>query len=70
MALLAKRPDDGTVEPKHVALNVYLTIHWNCLTGKICTLMFSCVSKWLINDFSKVCAPHFLKFKAIKEEEA
>jgi len=37
-SLLTKRPDDGSVEPKHVALNVYLTINWMCLTEKICTL--------------------------------
>ena len=37
--LQKKRPDDGSVEPKHVALNVFLTINWMCLTEKkICTL--------------------------------
>jgi hypothetical protein len=29
-----KRPDDGSVEPKHVALYVSLTINWMCLTDK------------------------------------
>jgi len=27
-------PDDGSVEPKHVTLNVFLTINWMCLTEK------------------------------------
>ena len=33
-SVLTKRPDDGFVEPKHVALNVFLTINWMCLTKK------------------------------------
>ena len=31
----AFRPDDGSVEPKHVAFNVFLTINWMCLTEEI-----------------------------------
>jgi len=27
-------PDDGSVKPKHVALIVFLTINWMCLTKK------------------------------------
>ena len=27
-------PDDGSVEPKHVALKVFLTINWMCLAEK------------------------------------
>jgi hypothetical protein len=27
-SVLTKRPDDGSVELKHVALNVFLTINW------------------------------------------
>jgi hypothetical protein len=37
-SVLSKRPDDGSVEPKHVALNVFLTINWMRLTETICTL--------------------------------
>ena len=37
-SVLTKRPDDGSVEPKHVVMNVFLTINWMCLTEKICTL--------------------------------
>jgi len=33
-SVLTKRPDNGSVEPKHVALNVFLTINWMCLTEK------------------------------------
>ena len=33
-SVLTKRPDDGSVETKHVALNVLLTINWICLTEK------------------------------------
>jgi len=36
--VLTKRPDYGSVETKHVALNVFLTINWMYLTEKICTL--------------------------------
>ena len=32
--VLTKRPADGSVEPKHVALNVFLAINWTCLTKK------------------------------------
>jgi len=31
-SVLTKRPNDGSVVPKHVALNVFLIINWMCLT--------------------------------------
>jgi hypothetical protein len=36
-SVLIKTPDDGSVEPKRVAMKVFLTINWMCLK-KICTL--------------------------------
>jgi len=33
-SVLTKRPDDGSVELKHIALNVFLTTNWVCLTEK------------------------------------
>jgi hypothetical protein len=40
-SVLTKRPNDGSVEPKHVALNVFLTINWMCLTKKSAIYIYS-----------------------------
>jgi len=46
-SVLTKRPDDGSVETKHVAFNVFLTINWMCWAEKICTLyIFRNTSGW------------------------
>jgi hypothetical protein len=37
-SVVTKRPDDGSVELKHVTLDVLLTINWMCLTDKMHTL--------------------------------
>jgi hypothetical protein len=39
-SVLTIRPDDGSVEPKDVAFNVFLTINWMYLTEKTALFIY------------------------------